>query len=128
MKSHSWNISLSEGDDLLTKLLLGILHQQSDLTIGELGTALKEHARNKCLFFTTSEGKRRNINQYIRNQFGGIYSFVDSKDTVFKTREIPNMNKQYTVSLQPNVKDDLDREEAEKDDFIWISASEEFSP
>ena len=38
------------------------------------------------------------------------------------------MNKQYTVSLQPNVKDDLDREEAEKDDFIWISASEEFSP
>ena len=78
MKSHSWNISNPEGETLLEKLLLSILHHQSKMTIGEIGTKLKEKAiADKIMFYR--DGKRRNINQYIRTKFSGIYNFISSR-------------------------------------------------
>ena len=51
MKSHSWNISNPEGK-LFWKMLLSILHHQSKMTIGEIGTKLKEKAiADKIMFY-----------------------------------------------------------------------------
>ena len=123
MKSNSWNISSTEGKLLLEKLLLSILHHESELTIGELGTRLKEKAGYQHLVFVRN-GKRRNINQYIRKQFKGIYNFVVSRQELFVIVPISQLENQYYVSLSQNTKEKLNREEAENDDFIWISSEE----
>ena len=52
MKSNSWNISNLEGANLLENLLLDILHHNSKLTIGEIGSKLKEKALRQKLVFS----------------------------------------------------------------------------
>lgn len=123
MKSHSWNISNPEGETLLEKLLLSILHHQSKMTIGEIGTKLKEKATADQIVFYRN-GKRRNINQYIRTKFSGIYNFLSSRPSQFIVIPIEKTNNQYHVSLTSIVVDDLNKEEAENDDFIWVSSGE----
>ena len=53
-----------------------------------------------------------------------IYNFISSRPSQFIVVPIEKTNNQYYVSLTPIVIDDLNKEEAENDDFIWVSSGE----
>ncbi len=122
MKSNSWNISNLEGANLLENLLLDILHHNSKLTIGEIGSKLKEKALRQKLVFI-KDGKKRNINQYIRKEFDGIYNFVKNNNKLDVIPLIDYKN-QYYVMLTDKYRDELNKINAENDDFVWISSDD----
>ena len=116
MKSHPWNISKSEGETLLNKLLLDILHQKSFLAIDQVGNQLKIKASNQNLLFKKNR-KHRNINHFIRSHFKGLQNFIETHPDLYQVKK---KDVYYHIALQPMIQTDLNKKEAEDDDFIWV--------
>ena len=117
MNSHPWNISATEGSTLLEKLMLDILDRRT-LNIDNIGTMLKEKAERKKIILRKN-GKRRNINHYIRAQFKGLQNFIQNRPDMFVLTHKPGSLK-TEVSLTSKRQNQLSKKEAESEDFVWI--------
>ena len=117
MNSHPWNISVTEGSNLLENLMLEILDRRT-LNMDNIGTMLKEKAERKKIILRKN-GKRRNINHFIRAQYKGLQNFIQNRPEIFVLTHNSGSLK-IEVSLTINSQNQLSKKEAESEDFVWI--------
>ena len=89
MKKNDWNITRKQGEELLIEIIKNILEENDNVTIHRLCILMsKELNYNNIHIFRN--GKKRNLNNYMKIEFEGIHSFLNKYSNLFKI--IDNVN------------------------------------
>lgn len=85
-KNYKWNISKEEGRQIIDDKIKEILSDKGEMEISELNFFIQTRSRNIII---ENNKKKKNLTNFIRNVFGGLRNFLESKNK-YKITNIGN--------------------------------------
>ncbi len=75
-KNYKWNISKEEGEKLISDKINEILSDKGEMEISELIFFIQTRSKELTI---ENNNKKKNITNFIRNVFGGLRNFLESR-------------------------------------------------
>ena len=91
-KNYKWNISKEEGEKIISDKINEILSDNGEMEISELNFFIQNRSRDITI---ENNKKKKNLTNFIRNVFGGLRNFLESRNY-----KITNNGKKIMVDLQ----------------------------
>tara|TARA_Y100001935_G_scaffold255162_3_gene266860 strand:+ start:6752 stop:7105 length:354 start_codon:yes stop_codon:yes gene_type:complete len=92
-KNYKWNISKEEGEQIIDDKIKEILSDKGEMEISELNFFIQTRSRDITI---ENNKKKKNLTNFIRNVFGGLRNFLESR----KTYKITNNGKKIMVDIK----------------------------
>jgi len=83
MDKNDWSISRKEGKELIIEVFKNIIEENDNVDIHTMCVLMSKEL-NYNGFFIYRNGKRRNLNNYMKIEFEGIHSFLKKNENIFK--------------------------------------------
>ena len=99
-KNYKWNISKEEGEKLISDKINEILSDKGEMEISELNFFIQTRSRDITI---ENNKKKKNLTNFIRNVFGGLRNFLESK----KTYRITNIGTKIMVDIKKENGEDI---------------------
>tara|TARA_Y100000590_G_C15672840_1_gene996887 strand:- start:354 stop:704 length:351 start_codon:yes stop_codon:yes gene_type:complete len=99
-KNYKWNISKEEGEKLISDKINEILSDKGEMEISELNFFIQTRSRDITI---ENNKKKKNLTNFIRNVFGGLRNFLESK----KTYRITNIGTKIMVDIKKEKGEDI---------------------
>tara|TARA_Y100000817_G_scaffold213277_1_gene167603 strand:+ start:6939 stop:7292 length:354 start_codon:yes stop_codon:yes gene_type:complete len=92
-KNYKWNISKEEGEKIIDDKIKEILSDKGEMEISELNFFIQTRSRDITI---ENNKKKKNLTNFIRNVFGGLRNFLESR----KTYKITNNGNKIMVDIK----------------------------
>tara|TARA_B100001750_G_C15427653_1_gene556424 strand:- start:584 stop:934 length:351 start_codon:yes stop_codon:yes gene_type:complete len=99
-KNYKWNISKEEGEKLISDKINEILSDKGEMEISELNFFIQTRSRDITI---ENNKKKKNLTNFIRNVFGGLRNFLESK----KKYKITNIGTKIMVDIKKEKGEDI---------------------
>ena len=76
-KNYKWNISKEDGEKIIGDKINEILSDKGEMEISELNFFIQTRSRDITI---ENNKKKKNLTNFIRNVFGGLRNFLESKN------------------------------------------------
>ena len=111
-KNYKWNISKEDGEKIVDDKINGILSDKGEMEISELNYFIQSRSRDITI---ENNKKKKNLNNFINNVFGGLRNFLEHR----KTYKITTVGGGVMVDIK---KEEEDEDIYSLNDYIndWI--------
>ena len=99
-KNYKWNISKEEGEKIIGDKISEILSDKGEMEISELNFFIQTRSRDITI---ENNKKKKNLTNFIRNVFGGLRNFLESKETY----KITNIGTKIMVDIKKEKGEDI---------------------
>ena len=75
-KNYKWNISKEEGGEIINEKITEVLSGNGEMEIADIYFFIQTRCRDITI---ENNNKKKNLNNFIKNVFGGLRNFLESR-------------------------------------------------